>query len=110
MTDRKELMKITKAEFGFGGYQEAMIGLSLTFETKGSGVGDFKGAWSIERSPHAKWSENDRQKEIFDAVWLLKETLEKAKVMHVSKLVGIPVEVTFEGLSLKSWRVLEEVL
>lgn len=33
-----ELGKITKATFGLGGYQDAQVGLWLTFEGKGWGV------------------------------------------------------------------------
>ena len=110
MSERQWLGKITKAEFGFGGYDDAMIGLSLTFEGSGYGTSSFKGTWSIERSERAMWTEEDRVQEIFEAVWLLKDTLSKAKKKHVGQLVGVPVEVTCEGNMLKSWRVLEEVL
>lgn len=110
MSERTWLGRITKAEFGFGGYQEAMFGLSVTLEGSGSGVGDFKGAWAMERSDRAQWTEADRVQHIFEAVWFTKEILEKAKKPHVSQLKGIPVEVTCEGNMLKSWRVLEEVL
>lgn len=110
MSEEKWLGRITKAEFGFDGYQEAMFGLSVTIESTGGGVGDFKGAWGIERSPHAKWTEEDRAKEIFEAVWFTKDILEKAKKQHVSQLKGVPVEVTCEDRLLKSWRILTEVL
>jgi len=36
--------------------------------------------------------------------------LKEAKVDNVDKLKGIPVEVTFDGMMLKEWRVLTEVL
>jgi hypothetical protein len=36
--------------------------------------------------------------------------LKEAKVDSVDKLKGKPVEVTFEGNTLKSWRILTEVL
>ena len=40
----KKLGKISNVRFGHGGYQDAMIGLSLTFEGQGSwGVSDWKG-------------------------------------------------------------------
>ena len=105
-----KLGKITNATFGFGGYDGVQFGLTLTFEGPGWGVSDFSGFWSIERSPSAQWSEGDRQRYIFEAAWKLKETLEKAKKKHVAQLVGTPVEVTFDGNRLASWRVLEEVL
>lgn len=34
----------------------------------------------------------------------------ETKLGKINKLVGIPVEITFENNTLKSWRVLEEVL
>lgn len=110
MGEEKWLGRISKAEFGWGGYQEAMFGLTVTISSPGTGVSDFRGAWGIERSKHAKWTEEDRAKEIFEAVWHLKDILSKAKKMHVSQLVGVPVEVTSDGNMMKSWRVLEEVL
>lgn len=110
MSENKWLGRITKAEFGFGGYQEAMFGLSVTIESTGSGIGDFKGGWAIDRPESAKWTEQDRRDHIFEAVWEVKDILSKAKRMHVSQLKGVPVEVTCEGNILKSWRVLEEVL
>ena len=36
--------------------------------------------------------------------------LKEAKVSSVDKLKGIPVEVTFENNTIKSWRILTEVL
>jgi hypothetical protein len=36
--------------------------------------------------------------------------MQKAKVTSCSEMVGIPVEVEFNGSSLHSWRILEEVL
>lgn len=107
---RTELGKITRAEFGFGGYQDAQFGFSVTLEGKGWGVNDFIGDWSIERTDRCQWTEQDRQKNIFNAAWCLKKTLEDAKKRHVSELKGTPIEVTLDGMTLKSWRVLTEVL
>lgn len=111
MTDeRKELGKIAHVTFGFGGDQDAMIGLSLTFSGKSWGCGTFVGGWAIERNEREQWSEGDRSASLAAAVWKLKETLEAAKKQHVEELRGVPVEVTLEGNVLKSWRVLTEVI
>lgn len=110
MSERKELGRIQSAYFGMGGYQEAMLGFGVALGGKGWGVGDFVGGWAIDRSDHAKWSEADRQADIAKAAWRLKEVLEQAHKKHVGELAGVPVEVTFDGLTLKSWRVLTEVL
>lgn len=107
---RKELGRISSARFGWGGYQDAMIGLSLTFEGKGWGCGHFEGAWGIDRSEYAKWSEEDRIRQLGETCLLLRDTLKAAKVQDVVSLIGTPIECTFEGNGLQSWRVLEEVL
>lgn len=107
---RTELGRIQRASFGWGGYQEAMIGLSLTLGGKSWGVGDFKGTWGIERSEHAKWSEEDRVRQLGEAVIFLRDTLKAAGKQSVDQLIGVPIEAVFEGNMLKSWRVLEEVL
>ena len=41
----KELGKIKSISLGFGGYDDCMLGLSVTLEMGGSCVGDFKGWW-----------------------------------------------------------------
>jgi hypothetical protein len=109
---RTELGKIAKAEFGYGGYQEIMFGLSLTFEGQNWGVGTFIGEWSldIEADEHKKWTEEDRSRAFDKAMRKLNETLHLAKVQYVSQLKGIPVEVTFDGNVLSDWRILTEVL
>lgn len=107
---RTELGRIQKIAFGFGGYQDAMIGLSITLGGQSWGVGDFKGAWGIDRSEYAKWTEEDRLRELGQACMFLRDLLRKAGKQTVDQLAGTPVEVTFEGNTLKSWRVLDEVL
>lgn len=107
---RKELGKIQKAEFGAGGYQEAMIGISFTLGGDGWGIGDFWGYWAMERSPNTQWTEQDRTKSLGETVLRISKLLSDAKCDHVSDLVGVPVEIELEGNALKSWRVLKEVL
>jgi len=107
---RKELGKITSASFGWGGYQDCMLGLSIGLGGEGWGCSDFWGTWGIERNDSAKWTEQDRLRELGETVMRLKTTLEEAKVQTVSQLVGKPVEVCFDGMKLESWRILKEVL
>lgn len=109
MTVRTELGKIKSIEFGSGGYDGAMTGLSVELGGQGWGVNDFKGTWST-RSEHAKWTEADQAEIWVETVKLIRDLCEKAKVKNLSGLHGKPVEVTFEGNLLKSWRILEEVL
>lgn len=108
--ERREFGRISHAAFGFGGYQDAQIGLSLTFEGEAWGVSHFDGQWATERSEHAQWTEEDRLRGLGETCMRLKETLRKAGKQDVAGLVGTPVECTFDGNLLRGWRVLTEVL
>ena len=94
----KELGKITSASFGFGGYQDAMFGLSLSFQLQGSGCGDFiSGGWAYglidPDSKHCKWSEADRSKQMAAMSKIVCQILSDAKVSKIDSLVGKPIEV-----------------
>lgn len=101
---------IASASFGWGGYQEVELGLSLTFDMKGAGVSSFDGYWGTERSDRTQWTEEARLIGLGKAVMLLGKTLSAAKKMHVEQLVGVPVEVTIERNTLVSWRILHEAI
>jgi hypothetical protein len=107
---RTELGRISADRFGLGGYQDAMVGLLVTLSGKTWSVRDFKGAWGIDRSDRAKWSEEDRLRDLGLACMFLRDLLTKVNKQDVSGLVGIPIEATFSGNSLESWRLLDEVL
>lgn len=109
-TTRTELGSIQKIAFGWGGYQDMMIGLSITLGGKAWGCGDFKGAWGVEWTEHCKWTEQDRRNDLGEACMFLRDLLTKAKKQTLDQLQGVPIEAIFEGNTLKSWRVLEEVL
>jgi len=104
------LGKIRKAEFGWGSYNDIMLGLTVDLGGESWGVGDHKGATGVPHTEFCKWTDAERRTSLGDAVMWLGDLLTKAKVRSVSELVGKPVEVTFEGNLLKSWRILEEVL
>lgn len=107
----KELGYITNATFGFGGYQDAMIGLTVTLSFGGSYGGQtFVGGWSIKRPDTAQWSEADRAHDYVKVVEKVNELLTAAKKTDVSQLKGVPVEVDVEHMAVKSWRVLKEVI
>jgi len=108
----KRIGKIKKVSFGFGGYQDAQLGLSLTFgsDKEAWGVQTFHGAWGVDRSDHAKWTEDDRLKQLGETCMKLRDLLQDAKVQTVNELQGIPVEVTFDMNMLKDYRILTEVL
>ena len=107
-----EIGKITRADFGWGGYQDAMIGFSFTLEGKAWGVSDFKGgAWGSNRHEVSKWSEESRVTDIGEACLFVRDLLTKAKKQSLHDLIGIPIEATFDDyIRLSSWRILEEVL
>jgi len=110
---RKELGKIEKIEFGVGGYQDACIGLHITLSGEGWGVGASKEAWDanmIVWSEYCKWTEEDRSKQYDEIVRYISDLLHEAKVSNITQLKGKPVEATFDGLMLVSWRILTEVL
>lgn len=111
---KSKLGKIESVTFGRGGYQDAMFGLAVTLTMKGSGVNDFVGgAWdpaTMPRSERAQWTEEDRSNELVEMCRKVSKLLSDANVDDVTKLVGKPVEVTFEGSLLKSWRILTEVI
>jgi hypothetical protein len=89
------LGKIEKVKFGYGGYQDAMFGVSFTLSNSGSGVCDFKGAWSsdIEVGEYTKWTEEDRSKQNDEMVRYINKLMKEAKVRTIDELQGIPVEV-----------------
>lgn len=113
MSIRKELGKIQGVYFGHGGYQDACLGISFTLGGEGWGVGDSRTAWDanlIKCSDHCKWTEGDRDQQYAEIMRYISDLLRDAKVSKVEDLKGIPVEVTFDVMTLKEWRVLSEVL
>jgi len=110
--EEAKLGKIENILFGYGGYQNAMFGLSITLSGKGWGVGDFKGGWSLDITvgEYTKWTEEDRDKEFAKVCRFTNKLLQDAKKQTIDQLKNIPVEVTFDGNSLKSWRILTEVI
>lgn len=107
---RTEIGKIMNISFGWGGYQDAMIGISVTIGGKSWGCGDFKGAWGTKRTDRCEWTESDRLQELGEACMWVRELLIKAKKQTLDELVNVPIEATFEGMTLKSWRILDEVI
>jgi hypothetical protein len=113
MAIEKALGKISTIEFGLGGYQDACIGLSISFDCKGCFTGTFIGGWDpamVKCDKYTKWTEAQRGKQLELAVRKLSELLKQTGKKHVGQLRGTPVEITFEDNTLKDWRVLTEVL
>lgn len=109
---KTQIGKIKSVRFGRGGYQDAMIGISfdLGSDMEGWGVGDFWGTWSLERSKEASWSEQDRINNLGHMVMRINQLLSDGNVDDIKDLIGLPVEVTFDGNTLKSWRILKEAI
>lgn len=109
----KKLGKIKGVRFGLGGYQHAMIGLTVELGANGWGVNDFKGNWDAEQikcTENTKWTEEDRDIGYSDTMRFVSKLLKDAKVESVDQLKDVPVEVTLEGMMLKEWRILTEVI
>jgi hypothetical protein len=108
----KILGKISGISFGLGGYQNVMMGLSVSLSGEGSVCSDFKGTWGlgIEVNERTKWTEKDRSKHFDETVRYINKLLIDAKVEKIDQLRGIPVEIIYEGMTLKSWRILTEVI
>lgn len=109
-TSRIEYGKIKSIEFGFGGYQDAQLGVSIDLGGKDWGVSDFKGFWATSCTQHCQWTEADRLYSLGETSMWIKILLQKAKKQKLSQLKNVPVAVTFDGTCLKEWRILEEVI
>lgn len=113
--EEKVLGKIKDISFGITGYNDMMLGYSIEFSLDGgsSGVATSEGFLDYNRVKHnerCKWTEEERDIGMVDMLKRLSDVLKQAKVNTVDKLKNIPVEVTLEGNTFKSWRVLTEVL
>lgn len=112
LNERVELGKIESIRIGFGGYQDAMIGVAFTLSgTTWGAVGDFWGRWSELPTKDTKWTRGDQLLGLGETFWRLKELMEAAKVKSVSDLKGSPVRVFFkERNTLYKWEILKEVI
>lgn len=111
--ERIKLGKLENVTFGLGGYQDACLGLTVTISGDGWGVGNNNSVWDfnqISHTEHCDWTEKDREKQSADVMRYVSDLLAAAKVDSVDRLNGKPVEATFEGMQLKSWRILTEVI
>lgn len=107
----KRLGRIASVRLGKGGYDDAMFGVSVSLSLDGgaTGVGDFKGFWG-SYPKGAKYTEEEWQSAHDGTYDWLRKLMREAKVDDFTKLQGVPVEVTLDGMVLKSWRILTEVL
>lgn len=106
----ERLGKITQCEFGMGGYQDAEIGLSLTFTGQGWGVSTFEGFWAAAPTERCEWSTDDQSAKFAYVTRRVRDLLKDGKVLSVSQLLNKPVRVEFEGNKLAKWWLLTEVI
>lgn len=106
----EEFGKIEHISLGFGGYQDAQFGLTVNLGGKGWAVGDFKGYWGFNPDKRCKWTIEDQAKAFKDVMFLILKLLKEANVNDLYQLKGKPVAVIMENNTLKSWRLLTEVL
>lgn len=108
----KRIGKIENIRFGMGGYQDAMIGVSVTLGSSKEawGVQDFRGAWAMKRTDSCQWTDEDRLRDLGNVAMWVNGMLKAAKVDDLARLQGKPVEVTFDGNRMVGWRLLEEAL
>lgn len=113
--EEKVLGKIKSIEFGITGYNDMMLGYSIEFSLDGGSMGTittegFLDYNRVKHNEHCKWTEEERDIGMVEMLKKLSDVLKQAKVDTIDKLKNIPVEVTLEGNTFKSWRVLTEVL
>lgn len=120
MDIEKHLGKITASSFGID--DDGRFGLQLHFAFGGDadrgghyGADAFIGLDDYERTPPSgkrRTSSNTKSFDLraSDAVQEIGTLLLKSRRRSVEKLVGTPVEVTAQGNTMTSWRVLTEVL
>lgn len=109
MAITKTLGQIASVKLGDGGYDDACFGFSFTLTGNSTGVGDFFGFWRT-RPKCAEWSEADRINHWGNAMDRVAALMRDAKVRDFKDLAGKPIEMTFDGMILQSWRILVEVL
>ena len=102
---KKVLGKICSVKFGMVGYQDTQLGISFTFEGNWGGVTDSTHCFwdhnTIEYNDRCNWTEKDRDVDFAKIMRFISDTLHAAKVSDINKLKGIPVEVSFEGNTIK---------
>lgn len=106
---QKVLGKIQDVSFGH--ISDYEVGLCITFKTSAGNVQFSQTFFNVSVSSEGKeWEEEDRTEKYAEIVKTISVLLSTAKVSDIKDLVGIPVEVSFNGSLMESWRILVEVL
>lgn len=106
----KVLGKISSVSFGFNSDYPHLFGLQLYFKMEGCGIGD-GGCHLVNISEECKYTDSCERKAAYaKAFEQTAEILKAAKISDVSQLKDIPVEITIDKNTFKSFRILTEVL
>lgn len=113
-TITKLLGKIYSISYGLGGHNDVQFGLTVELKGITWSTIDFIEVWDYNHikipSEYAKWTEEDRTDKLVALNRKISELLKITNVKTIDQLKNKPVEATFENGSLKSWRILTEVL
>lgn len=100
------LGKISAVSFGL---YEGRFGLTADLSFDGAGCRDFIGNPAVYRDtfqyPKEVWEQNR-----LETLARVQQIMDDAGVSDIADLKNKPVEVVVEGNSLKTWRILKEVL
>lgn len=112
MSIEKRIGKIKSVSFGWGGYQDAQLGITfdLGSNKESWGVGDFWGIWGNDPDKYAKWTTEEQVKIFGKMVKRIGKILSESNMTSIDKLIGKPIEVSFDQNMLKSWRILTEAI
>jgi hypothetical protein len=108
--ERTEYGKIASINFGYGGYQDAQLGVSIVLEGPGWEVSTFKGTWARDPDQHCRWTKEDQIQLLGETTLWLRTLLNDARVLNLNNLLNKPVVAIFEDNMLKEWRIFTEVL
>lgn len=105
--------KLGKIESVSFGVEDGRLGLHFTFTFGSTGCVWYETIWdfaTVERTEYSKWTEMEHEQEAVELMKKISNYLSDAKVSNIQDLKNRPIEATFEGRMLKSWRILTEVL
>jgi hypothetical protein len=106
----KVLGKIRDIRIGYGGYDDAMFGVSFWLDNEHGTCGDFWGGFPMKCEGRSdKFKEGDMQI-LRDTFIKLNDYMDQAKVTDAMDLKGKPIEVELDNMKLVSWRILTEVI
>lgn len=109
-----KLGKIISVSFGYGGYENACLGLTIVLGSEKAWVTqEFSGTWDSELykpTEYTEWTEEDRDRTYSQTMRYLSKLLRDANVSSVEQLKNVPVEVKFKENKLYQWRILREVI